>query len=92
MSEPEWLEPAMDRLKEVGLDDAATALWEHFHPWVWCEERLPVPNDPVLVWSVELPNSFVAAMDADGEHWIDLDDGDWIEIEVNHWMPLPDPP
>ena len=42
MSDPEWLDAAMDRLKEVGLEGAALWMERKAAPWIAIDERTPL--------------------------------------------------
>jgi hypothetical protein len=69
------------------IRDAATML-----PLVWIpvSERLPQPNEPVLIYTAVL-GRHVASVDEEGEWFCDYG-GEWLFPNVTHWMPLPEPP
>jgi hypothetical protein len=58
--------------------------------WIPVEERLPGPNEPVLIYT-EVLGRHVASVDEEGEWFCDYG-GEWLFPNVTHWMPLPEPP
>lgn len=55
--------------------------------WVSCEERLPVGDDPVLVWSPFVADNLLPYSTSNPE-FVRLYWKNW----YSHWMPLPEPP
>jgi hypothetical protein len=58
--------------------------------WMPVSERLPEPNEPVLIYTAVL-GRHVASVDEEGEWFCDYG-GEWLFPDVTHWMPLPEPP
>jgi len=58
--------------------------------WIPVSERLPEPNEPVLIYT-EVLGRHVASVDEEGEWFCDYG-GEWLFPKVTHWMPLPEPP
>jgi hypothetical protein len=58
--------------------------------WILVSERLPEPNEPVLIYT-EVLGRHVASVDDEGEWFCDYG-GEWLYPKVTHWMPLPPAP
>jgi len=58
--------------------------------WISVSERLPEPNEPVLICT-EVLGRHVASVDEEGEWFCDYG-GEWLFPNVTYWMPLPEPP
>jgi hypothetical protein len=65
-------------------------LQEQVPRWIAVSERLPEPNEPVLIYT-EMLGRHVASVDEEGEWFCDYG-GEWLFPDVTHWMPLPEPP
>ncbi|MDG9785311.1 DUF551 domain-containing protein [Metapseudomonas otitidis] len=63
--------------------------------WIKCSERMPKPNQEVLVYRKGNRAShgpfFAKAKNREMHPWEYLD-GDTCYMAITHWMPLPEPP
>lgn len=66
--------------------------------WISVNDRLPEPDDLVLVIVSGKPNNNITLYEAcelaeyDADGWILEMYPEWMDAVVTHWMPLPEPP
>ncbi len=95
LDKPDWLGPACDRLKEVGLEEAADVLANVYESkWISVKDRLPTTKDDFLVC-----NLFIRRQGRDfaamciGRYLENA--GEWLSVpgdvllRVTHWQERP---
>jgi hypothetical protein len=61
------------------------------HGWIPVSERLPEPDDAVLLFCPRLMAPILVGHYRHGG-WYDEDEERALRTEVTHWQPLPEPP
>jgi len=82
---------AADEIQRIEAENAE--LRQQIPQWIPVSEKLPEPNNPVLVYYLSaywLNPSMSVALHFDGGRWRQLIGGEDMNA-VLHWMPLPPP-